>query len=362
MPLKPLVDTLYDSALDPAGLPSFLRALAQHFGTEFAQFLVRSRESKGFIVNVMSGFDDNEPARFEQDFAFQEEQAPWISGDAESFRNTAYFQDRLRLQGIGHALWLSTHDDDGPGALIGVFRRVGAPPFTEAERSRLEVLRAHLPHAVRLLARVAELEAQTTLVTGLAESTVCAAVVTDAAAQIAYANSPARRILEDGDGVSASNGVLTAASARQTRALHDTIRRIARAARDGDLAAVSQAAMSLERHRDARPLGCVIRPLPQRTGVLNGRKALVHVHLAPPEPPPAPPIGLLRGLFGLTQAEARLLQALVQGKRIEEYAIERSVAVTTVRTQLAHLFRKTDTNRQTELVRLALMSAGVLPP
>jgi DNA-binding CsgD family transcriptional regulator len=50
----------------------------------------------------------------------------------------------------------------------------------------------------------------------------------------------------------------------------------------------------------------------------------------------------------------------MQDKRIEDHAQARGVSVTTVRTQLAHLFRKTGTNRQSELVRMASRAVGGL--
>lgn len=360
--LKSFIDILYDASLDPDRLPCFVQGLAEAFGTEFAQFLVRGTDQRGFVVNVMAGFDAAEPARFEQDYAFREEQAPWHGAADDTFRGTAYYRERLRLHGIGDGMWLRTEDADGRGALIGLFRRVGAGPFSDADRRRLETLRPHLPHAVRLLVRVAEMDIQNAITRGLCEATVYASVITDAAGHVAYANGAAKALMEAGDGVTQLNGVLAAAVSRQTRDLHDNIRRIARAARDGDLAEVSQAAMGLERPRGGKPLGCVIRPLPGRTGALSGSKPMVHVHLANPDVVGLPPVSLLRGLFGLTPAEAGLLLALMQDKRIEEYAEERGVAVTTVRTQLAHLFRKTDTNRQSELVRLAILAAGVLAP
>jgi DNA-binding CsgD family transcriptional regulator len=74
--------------------------------------------------------------------------------------------------------------------------------------------------------------------------------------------------------------------------------------------------------------------------------------------PPRP--WLLQDLFNLTPAEASLLHALMQDKRIEDHAQARGVSVTTVRTQLAHLFRKTGTNRQSELVRMASRAVGGL--
>ncbi len=60
----------------------------------------------------------------------------------------------------------------------------------------------------------------------------------------------------------------------------------------------------------------------------------------------------LRELFGLTLAEAEVAAAIFDGADAAEIAVTRTVAETTVRKQIAHVFRKLDVNRQAELVRL----------
>lgn len=69
---------------------------------------------------------------------------------------------------------------------------------------------------------------------------------------------------------------------------------------------------------------------------------------AHPEPNPA----TLRSLFGFTAAETRLAIELVQGKTPSEIAEEHELSRTTIRSQLASLFSKTQTSRQSELVAL----------
>ena len=56
----------------------------------------------------------------------------------------------------------------------------------------------------------------------------------------------------------------------------------------------------------------------------------------------------------LTKAETRLLEALVNGKSLEEASEEFQVSKNTLRTQLHQIFRKTDTSRQSEVIKLVL--------
>lgn len=64
-------------------------------------------------------------------------------------------------------------------------------------------------------------------------------------------------------------------------------------------------------------------------------------------------------LYGLSEAEASLTRHLIEGLSMSEMAERRSVSEHTVRTQFKSIFRKTDTNRQAELVSLIL--SGLAP-
>jgi DNA-binding CsgD family transcriptional regulator len=58
--------------------------------------------------------------------------------------------------------------------------------------------------------------------------------------------------------------------------------------------------------------------------------------------------------YGLTRAETRLLQALVNGDTIGIYAKRVGITLNTAKGYLKQLFRKTSTARQSDLVRLIL--------
>lgn len=58
----------------------------------------------------------------------------------------------------------------------------------------------------------------------------------------------------------------------------------------------------------------------------------------------------LRQTYGLTQAEANIAIAILQGKNVEEIATERSVQANTVRMHLKQVFSKIGVRRQSELV------------
>lgn len=66
--------------------------------------------------------------------------------------------------------------------------------------------------------------------------------------------------------------------------------------------------------------------------------------------------GALRVAYGLTEAEERLLFALVAGQSPGAFAEKRGVSINTVRKQISTLMEKMDCHRQAELVTKALSS------
>ena len=64
----------------------------------------------------------------------------------------------------------------------------------------------------------------------------------------------------------------------------------------------------------------------------------------------------LRGVYGLTPAESRLALKLLAGRTLRAAANELGVSRETMRTHLRHLFEKTQTRRQADLIRALLMT------
>jgi DNA-binding CsgD family transcriptional regulator len=63
---------------------------------------------------------------------------------------------------------------------------------------------------------------------------------------------------------------------------------------------------------------------------------------------------LLRQIYGLTLSEAEVAVRISRGTPVKQVAEQLSVSYTTVRTHLQHVYDKTDTHRQGDLVRLVL--------
>ncbi len=88
-------------------------------------------------------------------------------------------------------------------------------------------------------------------------------------------------------------------------------------------------------------------------------EALVTFASAGPESLPSP--AFLRGMFGLTAAEATVALALAAGASAGAIARDRAISLETVRSHLKTIFAKTGTKRQATLVLLILQLRDVVP-
>jgi DNA-binding CsgD family transcriptional regulator len=128
-------------------------------------------------------------------------------------------------------------------------------------------------------------------------------------------------------------------------------RAIAAAARTAAGAGTNAGATLLLPRGPGAPLSVMIAPLgPEREVVGTASQPAAMLLVSDPQAGRVPG-SKLAGLYGLSPAEARLLEALVGGTRLGDYAARTGVSLSTVKTQLAHVFLKTGENRQSDLIR-----------
>ncbi len=178
-------------------------------------------------------------------------------------------------------------------------------------------------------------------------------IVADDCCQVTFSNRTAEKILHEKDGLSVGPNGLQADRSRDSANLRGLIRHAAGVeATPGDVTVFSAWRPSLKR-------SLLLRITPLQTpwpdaidGVL--RRAALFVH----DPSAKARIDehALSRLYGLTRAEALLLVRLLNGSTLEEASQVLRATMNTARTHLKHIFLKTDTNRQTQLVSLFLNS------
>jgi DNA-binding CsgD family transcriptional regulator len=153
------------------------------------------------------------------------------------------------------------------------------------------------------------------------------------------------------DGLGMRSGRIAATNTRAQQALHCAIRD----ALTGEAATVPPGrSLTCLRPSGKRPYVIHVLPAQRRVAVEPSGRALAVVSIIDPEDEHEPPLALIRRLYRLTEAEAEVALRVIRGAGLKQISEELSISYTTVRTHLQHVFDKTDTHRQADLVRLLL--------
>ena len=177
-------------------------------------------------------------------------------------------------------------------------------------------------------------------------------VLVDGECRIVHANRAATRLLEEAQAVRSCHGRLTANDAAGALALRVAVAQAVRGDRERSLKTGIETPLPDD---DGRDLAAWVLPLP--AGLVDGidaPSARAVVFLREIGDAQQLPGELLARHYGITPAECRVLMFLIQGMTPNETADALGCSETTVRTHLQHLFAKTGTRGQPDLVRLAM--------
>jgi DNA-binding CsgD family transcriptional regulator/PAS domain-containing protein len=257
--------------------------------------------------------------------------------------------DWLRRIDVDDGLFVRLTDGPRPTCLVvGGLR--GTESFDTPDRVKLVGgLVPHLQQALRAQSNLTALTQSNTDLVGALEAVRHGIIIVGPDWWVINLNTAAERILRAEDGLQMRSTTIAATSMpadrKLQRALHDALNHDGSRVRGG-------LSFVCERPSGKRPYVVHVLPLHHTDETPSEARALVLITDADQEPEPAP--ALLRRLYGLTTTEADVAVRIARGADPKEISDEFSVSITTVRKHLQHVFDKTDTHRQAELVRLLL--------
>jgi DNA-binding CsgD family transcriptional regulator len=363
--LLDLVAAVYDAALATELWPQVAAEAGRAFGSAQVMMGVVDRSGRQWIhasshdlgQRLLSGYlrPENNPG-----LAFSALTPPTTVELREKLvsdrdlERSEFYQSLLRPLDLWHVAIVNVHRDESVLAPMGFLRTHKEQPFGESELLSLRRLAPHLNRALRVTLRLREIEARADASTEMGERALTAIVVTDAFGRVAEANSLARVILEEADGLLIRDGVLRGARSDDNARL---VRLILEAA--GGVDGLNKSgAMQVARPSCRRPLPLVVSPTRNAASPF-GRSHAVTITFADPERAPEADTDLLVRLYGFTPREARVAALLLQGCSPAEAAAELAMTENTVRTHIRHAFEKTGVERLSDFVRLLMQGPGV---
>lgn len=269
------------------------------------------------------------------------------------------YNDALRRYGSRHGLNMRMDGPDRTDIYWVTCDPLSGEGWTSAQIRMVGRLLPHIRHFVRVRQALARAEAGSASFTELLANDLIGVLFLDRLGKIIDANSHARNLLRQRDGLWDQDGLLRARSATDDAALQKLL------------------ASVLPRSHDA-PVGgsLTVRhgPLPPRLAVHVTPMAAPQLHfgarvpaalvliLNPADTPPLDP-ALIASIYGLTHAESRVAAALAEGRSVRAIATATHRQESSVRWLIKQIHQKLGISRQADLVRLVLATRGTaLPP
>ncbi|WP_371365939.1 helix-turn-helix transcriptional regulator [Pseudomonas sp. QL9] len=347
-----LVGLSYECVLDQDAWLPLLRALVDDCGRQMGALLFWDQRENGPRASelnlcdpaVISGYNREfhaiDPSR---GFMLNRPVGDWYH-DARDYglaqiARDPYYQEFHRPHGMLNVSCLKLHEQAESGIYLSVLTSLDAPYPGQNEQRLLQRLSPHLLRAARMFEQVNGLRRELATRDLLLDLHPAPLWLLDGDARVLFCNQAAQALLA------------------QPRAplLERFGRLLGRACNTGLQALIRQAAGQDGKRRagwlrlDAVEGELLVAPVAAEAAYNRAfQRPLVLLTL----PRQAASGSLLAELFGLTPAERRLSELLVQGLTVDECAQHLQVSINTIRTQLRALFRKTHTRRQSELVNL----------
>ncbi|TCQ10550.1 DNA-binding CsgD family transcriptional regulator [Rhizobium sp. PP-F2F-G36] len=347
-----IISGIYEAAMLPEYWPTALQAVADHLAVEGCTLITIDTSPRWAASTriealcqdyIESGWHErNEPLERllkKRPYGFIREIDDFTS---EEVANLAIVRDYKRLHGFGWSAAMATPMPGGEMLLFSIEQLWNRGALTDGTMAELELLRPHISRAALLAAKLQH-QRDEAAVHSLGLIGVSAAIVT-LKGVVRAAND---RFLSHGERLSVSAyNRLRIGFAPAAKRTEDALSRLSANAPEAALMSIA-----VPGEEDEAPLVLHILPVRDRARDIFGAATALVVVTSVSEGT-RPSASLIRALFDLTPAEARVAEAIVAG-RDEPRALQAlGMGSETVRTHVKSIFRKTGLNSRLDLVRL----------
>jgi DNA-binding CsgD family transcriptional regulator len=355
-----LIAAIYDSIIEPSRWDEVVRRIVEDTGSFSGNLVLQHPDAGSFtaLYNVdpliadayAQTYHKSDPLRTPAWSIAPGEVRACTYTQSDSFKASAYYDEFVRPQGWAGLVVMGLARAANGFALLALTRSADALWPDPAEWRRLKMLAPHLVRAAAVHTLLARTRTTTEHLGAAVTAAGFAIFVLSSDCQILFVNSKAEGLLRRQMGLRYERGRLVAATPELTRRLQT----IARAgSRPGWAEDDPGGSLELYRGEHVPPLLAHIIPLGQsRTAsIFDFDRPAVAVFVVDPAADFSAQTRRFAARFKLTSAESRVLEEVIGGSGLVVAAADLKISEKTARTHLTHIFEKTTTTRQTELIR-----------
>jgi DNA-binding CsgD family transcriptional regulator len=357
-----IVESIYDAATDPSLWPVVLERLAAPSrGKAFMSLRDPAKPPQSWPVlyagmeqSWLSALSEHYSARVPWMQTAIPRRRPGIAVPSEhvirraDLLKTEFYSDFLRPQGLISGIGVTVARDGGRLVSAGLLVPLEAEPRHAEHVALVQRVAPHLERALRVNHQLSRADFRWQAAEETFDRLAVGVVLLSADMTVRFANAEAERVLGQQDGLGRDReGRLLAGCSDDDKRLRASVRSLA-----GNLQATADrgGVLRIRRRSEKRPYSVLIAAARPPAGLLerDERNAILFISEGRSREPSREQ---LAATFGLTLAESRLLQVLLQGHGLTEAADQLGNSVNTAKTHLRALFEKLDCSRQSDLVR-----------
>lgn len=367
--LESLIERIYEAAVSAAGWTSFLVSFAAALGSSDPTLYLVDSSGRGGSLAFSVGLDQKTSRAYAD---YYHERNVWIRGarpllkpgavrssnmmcSRHEFLRSEWYAGFCKPLGWTQGLGATLLQEGTVTSNLGVFAGKQRAPYDERDFALVRALLPHLQRGLRMHMRLSMSRARSQAFEAVLNALPAPVILVTAEGKILFANAAAELHLRASDGLVAEAGELRALRSDETKSLRRLIGGAAQtSAREGrGSGGVVRISRPLGRH----PLEVLVSPLPnQRDDWLMSQPPAAAVFVTDRERVTVTEDSTLVRLHGLTRTEAKVAVALSRGLTGKEICRELDISYNTLKTHFKHIYAKTRTARQGDLMRF--LAAG----
>ncbi|CAN5605220.1 hypothetical protein BH10ACI3_BH10ACI3_00100 [soil metagenome] len=279
----------------------------------------------------------------------------------EDFVKTEFYQDHMLKQDIYDLNYFALFRHAKITGGMSFTRSKSARPFSDNEIKAMNYIVPHVRRAFQVYLTIRGAQRERQIMAETLSKIPQGVIVVDRSGKIVFMNGSAEKVTDTRDGLEIDrNRILFASLSPDNRKLRAEMNSIFEPSIHVSIN--HGGSLMLTRPSGRRPLQVLISPFSDQGFGGFGTETLALLFVYDPGQTVATSDELLTQMYHLTPTEAQLTSILANGKTLNEAAETLGVTKNTIRTHLKHIFSKTETNRQSDLVSLILNGPANVNP
>ncbi len=357
------IGCIYNAALNSRQWQSVLEALQTSLNASAVAWIDYDFASKSGWIFHSVGHDPGYIRRYSTEYASSN---PWMQQEAfykegqvsigqeilpdKELVKTKFYNEWLKPQHFFYRICAVARREDSRIFYLEAFRSEQCGSFTDSDLNLLSTILPHLMQSMKLNRNLWQMA----VINEVLEHQPYALLAVNKNGRLLFTNELAKVILEQDNGLSSVDDTLHASTSHLEAKLKALIDGATGNSAGSDKDPGGMLVIP-RRNGNRLPLWLIVSPLKRQLRHVIGQESQVAlIYISTQNCECEIPKGIVKTLFGLTNAEERLLHLILQGCKLNEASEELSISQNTARTHMKHIYAKTGVDCQVNLVRLFL--------